>query len=152
MRTALALGVALLLAAAPSGAAAAETAAPPSHLTAYNLDWLNYVDPADIPATRYAVCFVDTGVAVTPDTPPDDPVHGPILARVAGDGGSGLPFDTSPDQLHGTRMAMAAAAPQNGWGTIGTATWVPVISVRATRDGEATFRGEAYAERGDAPA
>jgi hypothetical protein len=134
----------LAIAAPPPAAIAAETTAPPSHLAAYGLDWLDYIDPADLPPTRSAVCLVDTGVAVTPDTPADDPVNGPILARLAGDGGSGEPFDTSTDQLHGTRMAMAAIAPQNGWGTIGTWTAGRVVSVRATRDGESTFQPEAY--------
>lgn len=137
-----ALPALLLLAAGP--ARAAETAAPPSHLKAYNLDWINYIDPADLPPVRQAVCLVDTGVAITPDTPADNP-DGPIVARLAGDGGSGEPFNTTDDnQLHGTRMAMAAVAPQNDWGTIGAWSAGRIISVRATRDGESTFRPDAY--------
>ncbi len=120
-------------------ARAAETAAPPSHLVAYNLDWLNYLDPADVPAVRPAVCLVDSGVRITPDTPADSP-EGPIIARLAVDGGSGEPQGETDAHLHGTRMAMAMAAPQNDWGTIGTWTAARVVSVRGTTAGEETFR------------
>src|SRR3954453_391253 len=145
IRILLTTGAALLVgcAAFVVPARAAETAAPPAHLQAYNLDWLNYIDPQDLPLTRYAVCIVDSGLAVTPDTPPDDPA-GPILRRLATDGGSGEPQGTAEEQLHGTRMAMAAVAPQNDWGTIGTWTGGRVISVRAMVEGETTFRAEAY--------
>src|SRR4051794_40042812 len=147
LRTLLTTGAALLgCAVVVSPSRAAETAAPPAHLQAYNLAWLNYIDPQDLPPTRYAVCIVDSGVAITPDTPPDDP-NGPILRRLATDGGSGEPQGTAEEQLHGTRMAMAAVAPQNDWGTIGTWTGGRVISVRAMVEGETTFRPEAY-ERG----
>ena len=115
----------------------------PSHLAPYGLDWLNYIDPQDLPPSRYAVCLVDSGVAVTPDTPPDDP-NGPILRRLAVDGGSGEPQGTSDAQMHGTRMAMTAVAPQNDWGTIGAWTGGRIISVRAMVEGEETFRAEAY--------
>ena len=149
LRTSLAAAVALTAAASafafPAARAhAAETPAPPAHLKAYNLDWLNYIDPQDLPPTRYAVCIVDSGVAITPDTPPDDPVNGPILRRLAVDGGSGEPQGTTDAQLHGTRMAMTAIAPQNDWGTIGTWTGGRVVSVRAMVDGETTFRAEGY--------
>src|SRR3954453_8096327 len=108
LRTLLATGAAFLgCAAVVAPSHAAETQAPPAHLQAYNLAWLNYIDPEDLPPTRYAVCIVDSGVAVTPDTPADDP-SGPILRRLATDGGSGEPQGTSEEQLHGTRMAMAA--------------------------------------------
>src|SRR3954453_23319492 len=145
IRILLTTGAALLVgcAAFVVPARAAETAAPPAHLQAYNLAWLNYVDPQDLPPTRYAVCIVDSGVAITPDTPPDDP-SGPILRRLATDGGSGEPQGTSDEQLHGTRMAMAGVAPQNHWGTIGTWTGGRVVSVRAMVNGETTFRAEAY--------
>src|SRR3954451_4597091 len=118
LRTTLAAAVALTAAASAfafpaARARAAETPAPPAHLKAYNLDWLNYIDPQDLPPTRYAVCIVDSGLAVTPDTPPDDPT-GPILRRLSTDGGPGEPQGTAEEQLHGTRMAMAAVAPQNG--------------------------------------
>ncbi|MFP5372962.1 MAG: S8 family serine peptidase, partial [Actinomycetes bacterium] len=93
--------------------------------------------------TRYAVCIVDSGLLVTPDTPAES-AGGPILERLATDGGSGEPQGTAEEQLHGTRMAMAAVAPVNDWGTIGAATWVRVVSVRAMVAGETTFRDSAY--------
>jgi len=137
----LATALASLLTAGP--ARADETHAPVAHLAAYNLDWLAYLDPQDVPATRYAVCIVDTGVAVTPDTPPDNP-NGPILRRLAVDGGSGEPQGTTNNLLHGTRMAFAAVAPQNDWGTIGTWPGGSVVSIRASADTESTPRTEAY--------
>src|SRR4051812_11270443 len=144
LRTLLTTGAALLgCAVVVSPSRAAETTAPPAHLQAYNLAWLNYIDPQDLPASRYAVCIVDSGVAVTPDTPADDP-SGPILRRLATDGGSGEPQGTADEQLHGTRMAMAAVAPQNDWGTIGAWTGGRVVSVRAMVNGESTFRADAY--------
>lgn len=140
-RFATALVAAFLVVSSP--AAAAETAAPPSHLETYGLDWLNYLDPADVPATRYAVCLVDSGVRQTPDTPATSP-EGPIIARLAVDGGPGEPEGDSEAQLHGTRMAMAMAAPTNDWGTIGAWTGSRIVSVRGTTAGEETFRPEQY--------
>src|SRR6266498_2986438 len=77
------------LAAVPGSALAAESPNPPRHLADYHLDWLNYVAPEDLPPSRAAVCIVDSGLAVTPDTPPTDATNGPILYRLATDGGSG---------------------------------------------------------------
>ena len=135
-------GLALaLLITAP--AAADESPAPPRHLAPYGLDWIAYIAPEDLPPTRAAVCLVDSGVAITPDTPPDSP-DGPILERLSIDGGSGEPQGAAPEQLHGTRMAMAAIAPQNGWGTIGVWPQGKIVSVRAMVNGETYFRPEAY--------
>jgi hypothetical protein len=130
----------------PAAAPAAETVAPPSHLAPYNLDWLAYIDPNDLPPSRPAVCIVDSGVAITPDTPADNP-SGPIIARLSTDFGPGEPQGTDPAQLHGTHMAMAAIAPQNDWGTIGIWPQGRLISVRAMTNGETTFSPESY-ERG----
>ena len=138
---------AVLAAALAVGAPAAradETAPPPAHLAAYNLAWLNYLDPADQPANPKAVCIVDSGVAVTPDTPADDPVNGPVLARLSTDGGPGEPQGNAPEQLHGTHMAAAAIAPQNGWGTIGTWTGGRIVSVRAMTNNANTFTSDGY--------
>lgn len=141
------LVVALLLAAAAgataSPARADETPAPVSYLKAYNLDWLAYLDPQDIPPVRYAVCIVDTGVAITPDTPPDN-ADGPILRRLAVDGGSGEPQGTANQLLHGTRMAFATTAPQNNWGTIGLWPGGNVVSLRGTIANEQFFRISEY--------
>src|SRR3954454_4315562 len=140
LRTLLTTGAALLgCAVVVSPSRAAETTAPPAHLQAYNLAWLDYIDPQDLPPTRYAVCLVDSGVAITPDTPADDP-NGTIFRRVSIDGGYGEPEGTSDEQMHGTRMAMAAVAPQNDWGTIGAWTGGRIVSVRAMVNRELTFR------------
>src|SRR4051812_10131684 len=88
----------------PTTARADETPSPPAHLAAYDLAWLNYIDSNDLPPSRPAMCIVDSGLAITPDTPTDDAVNGPVLARLAIDGGSGQPQGTTPTQLHGTRM------------------------------------------------
>jgi hypothetical protein len=77
------------------------------------------------PAGPPAVCIVDTGVNLTPDT------NSVVAARLAVDGGRG--DDVDPDS-HGTLMAMMAAAPYNGWGMVGAAP-VRVVSVRAERPG-----------------
>ena len=137
----LAAVIAALVGARP--AAATESPAPPRHLSAYGLDWLSYVTPQDLPPTRYAVCIVDSGTLVTPDTPADNPA-GPILERLAVDGGEGTPQGNAPEQLHGTRMAMNAVAGPNDWGTLGAVPWVRVVSVRAQIDNELGFRGSAY--------
>lgn len=134
---------ALAVVALPAAARAAETSAPPSHLAAYGMAWLNYLDPADVPAKRAAVCLVDSGVRVTPDTPATSP-GGPIIARLAVDGGAGTPEGDSAAHLHGTRMAMAIGAPANGWGTIGAWSGAKIVSVRGTTAGESDFRGEYY--------
>jgi hypothetical protein len=140
---ALAIATAAAFALAPATAPAAETAQPPSHLTAYNLDWLNYLAPQDMPSTRYAVCVVDSGLMVTQDTPADSPA-GPVLERLATDDGPGFPQGTAEQQLHGSHMTMAINAPVNDWGTIGVSTWIPVVSVRAMVENELRFRSDAY--------
>lgn len=142
-RTAIAMAAALCACSA-TPSRAAESPNPPRHLAPYGMDWLAYVAPEDLPPTRYAVCLVDSGVAVTPDTPPSS-ATGPILDRLATDGGPGEPQGDAPEQLHGTRMAAAISAPANGWGTIGAVPWVPVVSVRAMVEGETSFRDNGWA-------
>ncbi|MDB5862085.1 MAG: hypothetical protein JWQ76_5774, partial [Ramlibacter sp.] len=77
------------------------------------------------PAQRAAVCVVDTGNDVSPDT-----VN--VLDRLSVDGGDGA--DRNSDH-HGTLMAMIASAPYNGFGMVGAAPSINVVSVRASRDG-----------------
>ena len=38
-----------------------------------------HIAPEDLPPSRMAVCVVDSGLPVTPDLPPDDPVNGPTF-------------------------------------------------------------------------
>jgi hypothetical protein len=77
------------------------------------------------PAQRAAVCVVDTGNDPNPDT-------SNVVARLSVDGEPGT--DRSPDH-HGTLMSMIAAAPYNGFGMVGAAPSINVVSVRASRDG-----------------
>jgi hypothetical protein len=78
------------------------------------------------PAQPAAVCIVDTGNDPNPDTTN-------VIARLSVDGGSGADLDTTGH--HGTLMSMIASAPYNGFGMVGAAPSVKVVSVRATRDG-----------------
>jgi hypothetical protein len=77
------------------------------------------------PAQRAAVCIVDTGNDPNPDT-------SNVVARLSVDGEPGT--DRSPSH-HGTLMSMIAAAPYNGFGMVGAAPSIDVVSVRASRDG-----------------
>lgn len=87
----------------------------------------NATDSTWIPAPpkRAALCIVDTGTDLNPDT-------SNVIARFSVDGGD--PSDLSPDH-HGTLMTMIASAPYNGFGMVGAAPSINVVSVRASRDG-----------------
>jgi subtilisin family serine protease len=119
-------------------ARADESPFPTAQARAMNAEWVPYLDPPPKPA---AICLVDTGVNVTPDTL--DYPAGPIVERVALDGGSGE-GGTSPEQLHGTYMAMTAAAPINGWGTVGMWPGLRIVSIRARGASEAAFAYTRY--------
>ena len=125
---------------APNAALGSESSLPTTQAKAYGAEWVPYLDP---PAKPAAVCLVDTGVNITPDTPADSP-DGPILERSALDGGTGEAAGTSWEELHGTRMAMAAVAPLNGWGTVGFAPGVRIVSIRAMPRGQTTFPFDDY--------
>lgn len=128
---------ALALAAIAAGALAcltpafATAEAPTAQASYYGLDWVPYIDPADLPpdASRPIVCLVDTGVAITNDLPADG--QGAIMARLAVDGGSGLPFSQSWVDRHGTGMATYAYGANNGWGITGMFPQARVVSMRA---------------------
>lgn len=82
---------------------------------------------APVPERPPALCIVDTGVDPNPDT-------ANVVERLAIDGGD--PGDVDPGH-HGTRMAMIAAAPYNGFGMVGAAPGIRVVSVRVLRrDGD----------------
>ena len=101
---------------------ASELPFPTSQLQSDRGAFLPFVAPPSQPA---AVCLIDSGVDVNPDTQPV------LVDREALDGGD--PGDVDP-ALHGTRMTMeAAAAAGNEWGMVGAApTAVRIVSIRAT--------------------
>ena len=137
LRTACASAVAALLI---GGAAPAVADEQPSILKAYGLDWIERVRDDAWPQPkeqRPIICLLDTGVAITPDTPADDPL-GPIVARLAIDGGTGLPQGDLFEHTHGTQMASIIAAPRNGYGTVGVFPQARIVSVRVT-EGDATY-------------
>ena len=70
--------------AAPAPASAAESAMPTAQAKAYGMDWVPYIDPADLPPVeqRKVICLVDSGVEVNPDLPADRP-EGPIVCARA---------------------------------------------------------------------
>lgn len=128
-----AVAVALVLGglALPASASADEQ---PAILKAYDLDWIERVRDDAWPQPkqqRPVICLLDTGVNVTPDTPDDNPA-GPIVARLALDGGTGLAQGTSWEHLHGTEMASIIAAPRNGYGTVGVFPQARIVSIRVT--------------------
>ncbi len=132
------LGAVAIMAAAPSGvlatAARAESPQTPE-AAAYGLDWIGRVpdDKFGAAATRPAICLVDTGVAVTPDTPATSDA-GPIIARL--NVYQGDPAGGDPNlMLHGTRMAATIAAPRNNWGIVGVWPSARIVSVKASEDG-----------------
>jgi Subtilase family len=129
----LAAAAALLLAVAPA-AAHAETP-----ITAQAVaDDGAFLPYAPAPAQLGGLCLVDTGVNVNPDT------EGVVVDRTAIDGGSGE--DVSPT-MHGTVLAMMAAAPANGWGMVGTAPRsIQIVSVRILEPGQTTFPLSSYAD------
>lgn len=144
------VAAALLAVAGPAGGiAAASTDHQPPILAAYNLDWIEHVPDSAWklpPEERPVICLLDTGVAVTPDTPAENP-RGPIVARLDLDGRGGEPQGTTPLHLHGTQMASIIGAPRNDWGTVGVLPQARIVSVRVTV-GFDTFMTPAAVGRG----
>src|SRR3954452_12377288 len=105
--------------------AAAEYKNVTAQALAAHAEWLPYAPPQ--PNGSAAVCLVDTGVDLNPDTTPA------VIDRIALDGGD--PSDLSPSK-HGTQMAMVMGAPLNGWGMVGFWPGVRIVSVRAAVDGD----------------
>jgi len=125
----LAVLLALVLPAARAGAETGVTA----QAVTDNGAFLPYAPP---PAQLAGLCLVDTGVNLNPDT------EGVVVERTALDGGSG--GDVSPT-LHGTVLAMMAAAAANGWGMVGAAPHaVQIVSVRILEPAQTTFPFTAY--------
>lgn len=114
------LGVALALCALPAGAYASDSS-PTRQAVAVNGEFLT---TAAAPAELAAICVIDTGVTVTQD------LTDSVIYRYALDGGSVDDQDTGT--YHGTTVAQVATAAQNGWGSVGIAPQVKIVSVRAS--------------------
>lgn len=97
-------------------------------------EWLAYAPP---PTTKKAVCLIDTGVTLNPDTDA-------VTLRESLDGGD--PNDAGPPgQMHGTDMAMTMIAPKNDWGSVGIAPQsINVLSIRANIPGKLEFFRNGY--------
>lgn len=135
VRAGLAATAVLLVLGVPSAHAAEEQ---PAILRAYGLDWIARVQEEawpQAPDRRPVICLLDTGVNITPDTPADNP-YGPIVARLALDGGSGTAQGSTAQHLHGTQMATVIGAPRNGVGTIGVYPQARIVSIRVTAGNE----------------
>lgn len=93
-----------------------------------NAEFLAYAPPPEGEAG--AVCLVDTGLDLNPDTEAN------VVERIALDDGD--PGDVY-ESKHGTEMAMAMGGPVNEWGSIGIWPHVRIVSVRAALPGEPGF-------------
>ena len=120
------------LALGPAGALAAEGPAVTSQARGARAEALAY---APAPPSPGAVCLVDSGVDLVPDTSAN------VIARVALDGGT--PGDVLAGK-HGTLMAMVGGAPRNGWGMVGAWQHLRVASVRALPEGQDGFPFDNY--------
>ena len=79
------------------------------------------------PPAPVAVCVIDSGVTLNPDT------QGAVIDRkTAFDDGQGVgDVGDVPGYLpHGTMVALVIAAPKNGWGTVGIWPQAKIVSVR----------------------
>lgn len=117
----------VVLACACAAPARAETPTITDQAKANNARFLAFAPPPDNPG---AVCLVDTGVDLNPDTASN------VVERIALDGGD--PGDGAPNR-HGTAMASTIAAPVNDWGTVGVAPFLRIVSVRAAPVGSDSF-------------
>jgi subtilisin family serine protease len=118
----LAAGVALCLGSAADARAELVFTAQAAAANAMDSTWI----PA--PPQRAAVCIVDSGVDLNPDTTN-------VVARLAVNPSDGGGVGDVSTQKHGTMMAMIASAPYNGFGMVGAAPSVNVVSVRAMSPG-----------------
>lgn len=124
-RTAAGLTALAVVLAAPTGAGAEQVfTSQAAAARAGDATW------APAPTAPAAVCLVDTGVDENADT-------GNVVARVALD--DEPPTDVDTAGHHGTLMAMIASAPPNGFGMVGLAPSVHIVSVRAARAGQPGF-------------
>jgi subtilisin family serine protease len=106
----------------PATARADEPATPTPMAQAIHAEFLLDAPP---PPGPVAVCVIDSGVTVNPDT------QGALLDRSALDGGTPDDVGDAPGYLpHGTMVSSVIAAPKNGWGTVGIWPQAKIVSVR----------------------
>ncbi len=93
------------------------------------------------PGQRAAMCIVDSGLDPSQlDVPP-----GIRTAAIAGIAGTAPATDAAGQPvMHGTWMVQNSVAPADGQGMIGTSPGIPVILIRAMRDGTGYFDGSDY--------
>jgi subtilisin family serine protease len=115
-----------------AGPASAEKTTTNQALAAH-AEWLPYAPPPENGAA--AVCLVDTGVDLNPDTASN------VVARFALDGG-----DTGDlsESKHGTEMAMVMGAPANDWGIIGVWPRTRIVSIAMGSDPAGISSFQAY--------
>jgi subtilisin family serine protease len=111
-----------LLVATPAAADQVETTAQAKAARA------GFLLQATPPGPAAAICLVDTGVNVNPDT-------AGVSARLAM---AGDPADQSPT-LHGTTMAMFIGGASNGFGMVGLWPAARILSIRANEPGQDAF-------------
>lgn len=123
-----AFAVVVTLGALFTGSASAEQPTVTSQARAANAEFLAFAPPP--PEGAGAVCLVDTGVDLNPDTESN------VVERLALDGGD--PGDVHHTK-HGTSMAMVMGGPVNDWGSVGIWPHVRIVSIRAMPPGESSF-------------
>lgn len=124
---------AVVLAAVTTTPAMAEYANTTVQATRAHAEWLPY---AAAPAGGAgAVCLVDTGVDLNPDTTGAVVAQLPLYGTATGDTGS---------THHGTLMTEIMAAPHNGYGMVGAWPALKVVDVRALTPGTDTFTYSDY--------
>lgn len=128
-----ALAVALMIAAAT---AAAQEVHPTSQAIRANATFLATAPPPPAPG---AMCLVDSGVDLNPDTSAN------VIARIAYLNTPGLATDDVDPNKHGTLMASVASAPANNWGMTGIWPHLQIVSVRAANVGTRSFPFGRYA-------
>lgn len=130
---ALALTAGWIVAAWLPAVAHAESPVVTMQARAANAEFLAFAPPP--PGGAAAVCLVDSGVDLNPDTASN------VVHREAVDGGE--PGDVRPGK-HGTSMAMTMGAPVNDWGGVGAWPHVRIVSIRALPPGEEAFPFHLY--------
>ncbi|MBJ7469747.1 MAG: S8/S53 family peptidase [Solirubrobacteraceae bacterium] len=134
-RLALTVG-ALTAALITAPAAEAQEVHPTSQAIRANATFLATAPPPPAPG---AVCLVDSGVDLNPDTSAN------VIARIAYLNTPGLATDDVDPNKHGTLMASVAGAPGNGWGMTGIWPHLQIVSVRAANVGTRSFPFTRYA-------